>query len=183
MSQMTKLMTADELWQMPGNGRYYELVKGELRPKPPSGGQHGEVTMNLTGPMWTHATTEDLGKIVAAETGFVLLRDPDTVRGSDIAFIRKDRIPAGGLPKKFIPFAPDVAVEVVSPTDRMVEVEEKVAEWLAAGTKLVWVVLPTRRIIKVYRSTTDVTILTDKDELDGGDVMPGFRLPVARVFG
>lgn len=183
MDQMTKLMTADDLWQMPGNGRYYELVKGELRSMPPSGGEHGEVTINLTGPMWTHATTEDLGKIVAAETGFVLVRDPDTVRGSDIAFIRKDRIPAGGLPKKYIPFAPDVAVEVVSPTDRMAEVEEKVAEWLAAGTKLVWVVLPKRRVIKVYRSITDVTILTDKDELDGGDVMPGFRLPVARVFG
>ena len=125
----------------------------------------------------THAP-EDLGKIVAAETGFVLVRDPDTVRGSDIAFIHKDRIPAAGLPKKFIPFAPDVAVEVVSPNDTMDEVEEKVAEWLAAGTKLVWVVLPKRRVIKVYRSSTDVTILTDKDELDGGEVMPGFRLPL-----
>jgi Uma2 family endonuclease len=183
MDQMTKLVTADDLWQMPGNGRYYELVKGELHPMPPSGGEHGEVTINLTGPMWTHATVQDLGRLVAAETGFVLARDPDTVRGSDIAFIRKDRIPAGGLPKKFIPFAPDVAVEVVSPTDRMEDVEEKVAEWLAAGTTLVWVVVPKRRIIKVYRTLTNVKILTDKDELDGEDVMPGFRLPVARVFG
>jgi Uma2 family endonuclease len=183
MNQTTKLMTVDELWRMPENGRYYELVKGELHPMPPSGGEHGDVTMNLSAPMWTHATVQDLGKVVAAETGFVLERDPDTVRGSDIAFIRKDRIPAAGLPKKYIPFAPDVAVEVVSPTDSLKKVEEKVAEWLAAGTKLVWVVMPKRRVIKVYRSMTDVTILTDKDELDGGDVMPGFHLPVAQVFG
>ena len=149
---------------------------------PPAGGEHGDVTMNLSAPMWTHAKTQQLGKVLAAETGFILVRDPDTVRGADIAFVHKDRIPAGGIPRKFVPFAPDVAVEVVSPSDRMEAVEEKVGEWLAAGTKLVWVVLPRQRQIKVYRSPTDVTILTDKDELDGGAVMPGFRLPVAQVF-
>jgi len=183
MDQMAKLLTADDLWRMPGNGRNYELVKGELHPLPPAGGEHGDLTMNLGAPMWNHASMHDLGKVVAAETGFIVAFDPDTVRGADIAFIRKERIPADGLPKKFIPFAPDVAVEVVSPHDVMEEVEDKVAEWLAAGTKRVWVVLPRQRLIKVYRSLTDVTILTDKDELDGEDIMPGFRLPVARVFG
>jgi Uma2 family endonuclease len=182
MSQATKLLTADDLWQMPGNGRYYELVKGELRAMAPAGGEHGAFTINLTGPMWNHAKTHDLGKVVAAETGFIIERDPDTVRGPDIGFICKSRIPPEGLPKKYIPFAPDLAVEVVSPHDTMEEVEEKVAQWLAAGTKLVWVVLEKQRLIRVYRSPTDVTVLTENDELDGADVMPGFRLPVAQVF-
>jgi Uma2 family endonuclease len=132
--------------------------------------------------MWAYAKTQQLGKVLAAETGFILVRDPDTVRGADIAFVHKDRIPVSGIPKKFVPFAPDVAVEVVPPSDRMEAVEEKVGEWLATGTRLVWVVLPRQRQIKVYRSPTEVTILTDKDELDGADVMPGFRLPVAQLF-
>jgi Uma2 family endonuclease len=181
MSVASGLFTADDLWNMP-DGKHYELVKGGLHYMPPAGGEHGEVTVNLTGPMWSHAKTHELGKVLAAETGFVLMRDPDTVRGADIAFVHKDRIPAGGIPRKFIPFAPDVAVEVVSPSDRMEEVEQKVGEWLAAGTKLVWVVVPKLRVIKVYRSLTDVTILTEKDELDGGEVMPGFRLLVSQVF-
>ena len=86
------------------------------------------------------------------------------------------------MPKKFIPFAPDLATETVSPSDTMEEVEEKVLDWFKAGTRLVWVLIPKTRTVRVYRSPTDLTILTDQDELDGGDVLPGFRLPVARIF-
>jgi Uma2 family endonuclease len=182
MGSGIQLMTADDLWNLPSDGQRHELVKGELRTMPPSGGEHGARTNYVNVPLGAYVDDQDLGIVVAAETGFLLHRDPDTVRAPDVAFIRKDRIPPGSLPKKYIPFPPDLAVEVVSPSDTMEEVEEKVAEWLDAGTRLVWVVLPRRRIIKVYRSSTEVTILTDKDELDGQDVVPGFRLPVARVF-
>jgi Uma2 family endonuclease len=182
MNPGTKLVTADDLWQLPENGRHYDLVKGELQPMAPAGGEHGGVTIYLTVPLGYHVDVQDQGVVLAAETGFILERDPDTVRGADIAFVRKDRIPAGGLPKSYIPFAPDLAVEVVSPNDTMEEVEEKVVEWLTAGTKAVWVVLPKQRIIKVYRTPTSVRILTVNDELDGEDVVPGFRLPVNRVF-
>jgi Uma2 family endonuclease len=182
MEQMTKLVTADNLWNMPDHGGRNELVNGELRPMSPAGGEHGAVIMYIAVPMANHADEHDQGIVLASETGFILRRSPDTVRAADAAFVRKDCIPAGGIPVQFIPFAPNLAVEVMSPWDTMPELEEKVLEWLAAGTKLVWLVLPKRRVIKVYRSRTDVTVLTDKDDLDGEDVLPGFRLPVARIF-
>jgi Uma2 family endonuclease len=179
---MTKLLTADDLWNMPHHGGRNELVKGELRPMSPAGGEHGAVIMYIAVPMGYYAEERDQGIVLASDTGFIVRRNPDTVRAADAAFVRKDRIPPGGLPVQFIPFAPDLAVEVMSPWDTMPELEEKVQDWLAAGTKLVWLVLPKRRVIKVYRSPADVTILTEKDELDGEDVLPGFRLPVAKVF-
>jgi Uma2 family endonuclease len=181
MATAAKPISAEEFWQMQ-NGQRCELIDGEVVYMAPAGGEHGGVTINLTGPVWVHVTDNDLGRLVAAETGFILRRNPDRVRAADLAFICKDRVPEGGLPKKFIPFAPDLATETVSPSDTMEEVEEKVLDWFKAGTRLVWVLIPKTRTVRVYRSPTDLTILTDQDELDGGDVLPGFRLPVARIF-
>ena len=120
--------------------------------------------------------------VVLTQGGFLLSRHPDTVRAPDIAFIHKHNFPAALPEDSFWPGAPDLAVEVVSPNDTIREIEERVRAWLEAGTKMVWVVNPKRRTVSVHRSATDPTTLTEKDELTGGDVVPGFRCRVRDVF-
>jgi Uma2 family endonuclease len=179
---ITKPVTADELLAMPDDGYRHELVKGELIRMAPAGFQHGEVAMNIGAPLHEYVKSHDLGRVYAAETGFILARDPDTVRAPDAAFIRQERVEKAGRAKGYWIGAPDLAVEVVSPGDTVSEVEEKVTEWLAAGTEVVWVVSPKLRTVTVYRSLTDIVTLTEKDTLDGGAVVPGFQIDVAKIF-
>ena len=180
MTTTLQRSTASELFGMPDDGFRYELVKGELRRMSPSGGEHGGVVYNLTGLLAPH--TKDIGQGFGAETGFKIASDPDTVRAPDLAFVSRERIPEDGVPKKFWKGAPDLAVEVVSPGDTYGEVEEKVEQWLAAGARAVWVLNPKPRSVTVYRSMTDVTRLLEGDELDGGEVVPGFRCQVSEIF-
>ena len=179
---LTKPITADELLAMPDDGSRYELVKGELIRMPPSGYEHGVRTVELTTPLHTHVKTNGLGVVCAAETGFLLTQDPDTVRAPDIAFISRERVEKIGAVKSYWIGAPDLAVEVVSPGDTVREVEAKVAEWLEAGARMVWVVSPKLHTVTVDRSLTDIVVLTEKDTLDGGDVVPGFQIRVAEIF-
>jgi len=179
---LTKPVTADELLAMPDDGQCYELVKGELRMAPPPGFEHGEITMNLAGPLYQHVKSNSLGVVFAAETGFKLESNPDTVRAPDVAFMRRARVQETGRVPGYGSGAPDLAVEVLSPSDRTIEVEEKVAEWLAAGARMVWVVSPKLHTVTVYRSLTDIVTLTEKDALDGGDVVPGFKINVTEIF-
>ena len=179
---ITRPVTADELLAMPDDGYRYELVKGELIRMAPTGSEHGEVAMDLAGPLHQHVKRHNLGKVYAAETGFKLQSDPDTVRAPDIAFVRLERVRQMGRPKGFWPGAPDLAVEVVSPGDTVSEVEEKVAEWLEGGSRMVCVVSPKLHTVTVYRSLTDIVTLTEKDMLDGADVVPGFQMNVAEIF-
>ena len=176
------LMTAEELIELPADDYKYELVEGELIRMPPTGGEHGKLTARLARLLDEYVEAYDLGIVCGAEAGFILRRTPDTVRAPDASFIAKDRIPATGVPKTYWPFAPDLAVEVVSPSDRFDEVQTKVADYLAAGTRLVWVVHPTTRTVFVYRSAHNVQALGEQDELNGEDVLTGFRCPVRRVF-
>lgn len=182
MSTATGRLTADDLWRMPKDGLRHELVRGELRTMPPRGGEHGVTVVNLTLPLAQHVKARQLGVVLGAETGFLIHRDPDTVRGPAIAFVRRQRIPATGIPKSYWPEAPDLAVEVVSPGDTVFEVDEKVQEWLTTGTRLVWVVNPRQRTVTVYRSATEATILGAAELLDGQDVVPGFRCRVEEAF-
>jgi Uma2 family endonuclease len=182
MSSVSQLMTADELERLPDDGQRHELVRGELRTMPPAGFDHGAKVVNLTLPLAQHVRAQQLGVVAGAETGFVLARNPDTVRAPDIAFVRQERIPAAGNPRGFWDGAPDLAVEVVSPGDTFSEVEEKVDDWLAAGTRMVWVVNPRRRTVTVYRSRTVIAILTPNDVLDSQDFVPGFACRVADIF-
>jgi len=183
MSTATELLTADDLLRKPHDGYRYELVKGELIQMPPAGNIHGKRTMRLGWRLARHVEANDLGVVFAAETGFMLATDPDTVRAPDVAFVTKTRIEEVGEFEGFWPGAPDLAVEVISPGDSYTEVEEKVEEYLNAGVRAVWVVNPRRRTITIYRSLTDITILTENDTLDGGDIIPGFSCRVAEVFG
>ena len=179
---LTKPTTADELIAMPKDGFRYELVKGELIRMSPAGDVHGEVTVRITSPLFVYVEAQKLGKVYAAETGFVIEENPDTVRAPDVAFVCRERVEAAGSIKSYRHGAPDLAVEVVSPGDTIGEVEGKVAEWLGAGTRMVWVVSPKLRTVTVYESLVDVVTLTEKDQLEGGDVIPGFRIAVVKIF-
>ena len=182
MSTTTKPMTADELLMLPRGRFRYELIKGELRTMSPSGSEHGAVIVNLTVLLGQHIKAHKLGVAFGAETGFKLASNPDTVRAPDLSFVPNEHIPATGIPKAYWSGAPDLAVEVLSPNDRDAEVKEKTAEWLANGARAVWLIDPKRRSVTVYRSLNDVTTLTETDELDGQDVVPGFRCRVAEIF-
>lgn len=182
MSAPTQFMTAEELIKLPSGKFRYELINGELITMSPSGSEHGAVVINLTAPLGVHVKTNSLGVVFSAETGFKLASNPDTVRAPDIAFVRRERIPEAGVPKGYWPGAPDLAVEVVSPGDTVHEVDKKVAEWLAAGTSAVWVVNPKRRTVTIHRPSRDIVVLSEADELDGQDVVPGFRCRIIDIF-
>jgi Uma2 family endonuclease len=121
-----------------------------------------------------------LGTILAAETGFLLSRDPDTVRAPDVAFVRAEREP--GPIRGYFPGAPDLAVEVLSPEDRPGPVAEKVAEWLAAGALEVWVVDPRERTVTVHEPHRESRVVDESERLRGGEVLPGFELEVREIF-
>ena len=175
-------VTADQLLRMPDDGFRYELVAGELRKMVPAGWRHARVAGRLHVLLGGYVEGHNLGDIFGADPGFLLSRDPDTVRAPDIAFMRKDRL-AGDEPEEaFWPGAPDLAVEVVSPSDTTGEVDEKVRAWLDAGVGMVWVVNPKWRSVTVYRSVANITTLTEDDELSGEDVVPGFRCRVGDIF-
>ena len=178
----TTPVTADHLLRMPDDGHRYELVAGELRRMVPAGWRHGAVGAQLFNLLSRHVHQEQLGRTFLAETGFLIARDPDTVRAPDIAFIHKDHLPAVDPEEVFWPGAPDLAVEVVSPGDTMGQIDEKVKAWLDAGTGMVWVVNPQWRNVTAYRSSVDIKTLTENDELAGDDVVPGFRCQVQDVF-
>lgn len=175
------MLTAEELLHLPTAGRL-ELVRGELYEMPPAGARHGGVAMRVGILLGGHVYRNHLGEVLAAETGFVLQRDPDTVRAPDVSFVARDRLPAGELPAGFLDLAPDLAVEVVSPGDTTREVQEKVEDWLYAGTHLVWVVYPATQTVTVHRSLEDVSELSGSDVLDGGQVVPGFSCHVQELF-
>jgi Uma2 family endonuclease len=176
------LLTAEDFWQLPDDGQKRELVAGELTQMPPSGFLHGTIAMDFGGLIRDHVKKYDLGVVCAAETGFKLRQNPDTVRAPDVAFVSKDRILAHGKPEKFWEGAPDLAVEVVSPNDRFDDVVEKVQDYLAAGAHLVWVALPRTKSIMVYRATGEVKLVRENEELSGEDILPGFVCLVRNIF-
>jgi Uma2 family endonuclease len=183
MTVEQKLMTADDLLTMPDDGMRHELVRGELRTMPPGGWGHGRRSLEIAASLNGFVNMHRLGGVVAGEVGFRLATNPDTVRLPDAAFIRIDRLEGINLDRGYYVGAPDLAVEVISPNDLYTEVDEKVAEWLEHGTRLVFVVNPRRRTVAVHRPGRDVRILGADDVLAGEDVVPGWTLPVREIFG
>jgi Uma2 family endonuclease len=182
MTVAPELMTADELLKLPDDGFRYELVQGGLRRMSPAGHRHGRFVLNITTPLDQHVRIHHLGAVYAAETGFQLTIDPDTIRAADVAFVRQERVDAVGDTDGYWPGAPDLAVEVVSPNDLYTEIEEKVIDWLDAGTRMVIIVNPRKHSVTVYRSRSEISLLTESDTLDGADVVPGWHIAVDTLF-
>ncbi|MCI0416785.1 Uma2 family endonuclease [bacterium] len=182
MQNTTTLVSAEELLKMPDDGFRYDLVRGILKKMSPGGKKHGKVAIKISSPLARHVEVNNLGEVYAAETGFKLASNPDTVRAPDVAFLSRKRVKKIGDIEGFIPGAPDLAVEVVSPSDSFSEVEEKVLEWLDSGTKLVIVADSRKRTLSAYRSRTDIRVLKEGDILDCSDVVPDWQLPVKGIF-
>ena len=174
----TKLITAEELFEMGGIGRC-ELIDGEIVRMSPSGAEHGNVAGNVFAIVREYVKRHGLGRVFAAETGFKL--GPRRVRAPDVAFVRAERL-AAGIPRKFLEGAPDLAVEVVSPSDTWPEVEAKVEDWLTRGARSCWVVDPKTRLVVIHHPSGQVTRLSDKALIKDEEVLPGFSAPVAEVF-
>lgn len=177
-----RLYTIEEYEQLPDDGRYRdELVRGRIVREPPPGYEHGEQQLNLAVPLRQHVRKHRLGSVTIG-SGYALLPGVATVRGPDISFVAQERIPPEGLPHGYPRMPPDLAVEIVSPSNRAGAIREKMADYFEAGVRQVWIVYPRRRNVTVYSSPSEVRVLDENDELDGGDVVPGFRLPVAEIF-
>jgi len=176
-----KLVTAEELLAMPDDGMRRELIAGEVVEMAPAGGEHGQLAMDLMTVVGGWVRANRLGRCFAAETGFRLASDPDTVRAPDGAFIRADRVPQP-IPASFMTVMPDLVLEVVSPDDRRREVLAKVGDWLEAGVQVVWVLWPAERRMNIFRSVSDVTVLEEADNLTCEELLPGFALPLRELF-
>ena len=182
MAVSMKLMTADELLMLPDDGKRYELIEGVLNEMSPPGMTHGLTAMRAGAILFNFVHQRDLGEVFAVETGFILSTGPDTVRAPDAAFVAAERLPTGELPAGYLRLAPDLVVEVVSPSDTASELQSKVCTWLDAGCRLVWVVYPATRSVTVYRSREDVRVLGGADVLDGSPVFDGFSAEVCDLF-
>lgn len=181
MSSAAGLMTAEALWCMPKDGMRRMVVEGELRTMSPAGFEHGAVGTRFLRLIAQFVAEHNLGEVVGADTGFVLSRDPDTVRSPDVAFVRHDRLP-NPLPVKFWEGPPDLAVEVVSPSDTVYEVEETVEAWLAGGTREVLVIIPRQRTIRVAAIGREDIFYRMGQTLEGLATVPGFRCELAAIF-
>jgi Uma2 family endonuclease len=188
MAVQERLYTAADLWELSHSPEYdeqrLELSEGVLIVMALASIQHGDFTMGIGYSVKHHADLHDLGVVTAAETGFILHTNPDgkdTVRAPDVGFISKARIPEEGLPEGYFQGAPDLAVEVVSPNDSADEIQQKVNEYLQYGAKAVWVFYPKSKTIAAHTPKGTQT-LRPGDSLEGGDVLPGFKLAVSDLF-
>ena len=157
-----------------------ELSRGRLVREPRPGALHGRIEGNLFAELRAYVLARDLGS-VEIDCGFRLSLDLPTVRGPDVAFIAREKLPAE-LPGGFWPFAPDLAIEVVSPSNSLSELQEKVLEYFEAGSRMVWVVDPQSRTAMVYHSPREITLLRDSDLLEGDLVVPGFSIQLRAIL-
>jgi Uma2 family endonuclease len=179
MTVDTRLFTADELLRLPQDGFRYELVQGELKRMSPAGYDHGDIAMNIGAHLKAHVRAHHLGKVFAAETGFLLSRNPDTVLAPDVSYVRTERLmPARG--RGYFAGCPDLAVEVISPDDLYTDVDEKTQHYLRAGTRAVVIVNPRTGTVHVHRGPSDMKAMTETLAVD--DVVPGWKMPLSEIF-
>ena len=181
-----QLITADILpsisAELKMQGRRCELVRGELRTMSPASDQHGQVANEIAYHLNVAVRSQELGVVFIGETGFVVGREPDSVLVPDVSFVRADRIKEVGVTRKYFPEAPTLAIEVVSPNDVAENVHAKAKMWIEAGCQAVWLLWPDSQTVTDYRSLENIRVLTAEQTLEGGDVVPGFAVPVGDLF-
>ena len=181
MANTTHQLTAAELASLPEDGNRRELVDGVLHMMSPAGGRHGRIAGRLFLRIGNHVEQRKLGEVFAAETGFLLSRDPDTVRAPDVSFVSYERLGAFADYAGYLPLAPELAAEVVSPSDESSKVEAKAKAWLQAGVRVVLVVDPQTKSIREYRSTSEIRVY-EQGTVDLRDILPEFELDVVELF-
>lgn len=183
MTTAAKLFTAEDLLDMPGS-KYLELYEGELTEVSPANARHGDVAGQIAMVLRQYVKPRNLGAVLV-EGGFILHRHPDTVLGPDVSFIEQSRIPEGGLPEKFFEGHPDLAIEIVSPRNPRKEQQIKIQRYLAAGTRLCWLVDPGSKSVDIFRPPTGprpTQKLSGQETISGEGVIPGFSAPIAEFF-
>lgn len=175
-----RLITAEEFAQMPEEPGY-ELVRGRLVEVPRGRVEHGALCANVTGLLWVFVREHDLGNVTCNDTGHWIARDPDTVRGPDVGFVAKERIPASGLPAKWWEHAPDLVVEVISKHDTYAYVEDRTRDWLDGGAREVWSVDPRRREVKIVTQDAAPRVCRGGEPV-ATEVLTGFAASADDVF-
>jgi len=177
-----KLITAEEFFRMPDppDGSKQELVKGVIVTMPPPGGRHGYCCSRIDRRIGVYVDEKELGSVFTNDTGFVTERDPDTVRGPDVSFWSRKRLPE--VPVDYIKIPPDLLVEVVSPSDHYARIQKRIAHYLEKEVRLIWVADPEDRSVTVYRPGQMMVVLGENEILTGEDVLPGFSCRVAELF-
>ncbi len=183
MRTETRLLTADDLMRLNGEGVRGELVRGVLHETMATGHRHGKITVKLAAALLDFVEPRGLGTVVASDAGFRLERDPDTVREPDVAFTSVQKIPLASEIDGYAEAVPDLVVEIVSPTQSRGWARDRARMWLRHGVSLVWVVYPDTRTVDVHRPGEAVATCREGDSLDGLDVLPGFACAVSTVFG
>jgi Uma2 family endonuclease len=177
-----RLLTVEDLYSLPDEEIRHELQGGYLICEPLPGDRHGRIVSLTDGLLGEHVRRNRLGVVFAGDAGFILARAPDTVRGPDVAFVSRERYERMGGSMRAFPEAPDLAVEVLSPSNTRASMHAKVADYLAAGTRRVWVIDTEARTVSVYGSLLFPRVLAPTDFLEGEDVVPGFRVQVEELF-
>ncbi len=178
-------VTAEDLWRLGGGDVRRELVDGEIVEMTPAAPLHGWISGRIYRLLAAHVERHGGGEVLVGDVGFVLTlpEDPERVRAPDVCFVSAARLPGGPLPDRFLSGPPNLAVEVLSPSDNPVDVQQKVRDYLEAGGRLVWVVAPKAKTLTVYRPDGSARLLRERDFLEGEDVLPGLRVPLSEVFG
>ena len=181
--QQGRPWTIADLYALAGDENRYELVRGELLQMSPASPVQGRFASRLDRALATHVDEHDLGEVYVSEPGFILMSEPDVVvRAPDVAFVRKERVPPADDEEGFWEVAPDLAVEIISPSETADSVLAKVQDYLAAGTPLIWLVYPRKRLVIEYRSASAIRHLGSDDTLEGGAIIPGFAYPLRQLF-
>lgn len=175
--------TVTDLLTLADDENSYELIRGDLIMMSPASPVQGHYASRLNHALWGYVDEHNLGEVYTVEPGFELQSEPEqVVRAPDLAFVCQDRIPSPDQQAGFWPIAPDLVVEIISPSETAQEILEKVHDYLAAGTRLIWLVYPKTRVVVEYQSLTQIRHLGIDDTLEGGDVIPGFRYPLKNLF-
>ena len=177
-----KLLTADDLLRLDGEGVRGELIRGVFCETMSVVGEHGEIVMNLGGELRNFVRPRRLGRLTGSDAGVRLERNPDTVREPDIAYISAEKMPLDVRATTYYEVVPDLVVEVASQSDTLQSINDKARMWLSYGVRMVWVAFPNSRSVDVYESEDKVFTLSEGDTLDGGEVLPGFSCAVSDVF-
>ena len=174
------LLTIDDLANVVGDTPG-ELIDGRFVPMPPTGWPHARAEVKVSSRLARFAEVSGLGTVLGGEAGIIIRRDPDTLRGADVAYISRERL-AQASSQGYLDVAPELIVEIVSPNDRWTDLTAKLEDYFSIGVDLVWVVDPQRRRVSCYRSPTDLALLGPADTLTAELILPGFMLPVSELF-